>query len=71
MKNASDHGANFKVYKTNEIPERWHYKNNRRAPPILAVADPPYVFQDFYQTISNEEKNWNITGTFETKISLT
>ena len=28
-----------KVYKKEDIPEEWHYKNNRRILPILAVAD--------------------------------
>lgn len=61
LKNASDSGSPFKVYKRNEIPDRWHYKNNRRSPPILAVADPPYVFQDAYLQIEWIEKLRNIT----------
>jgi alkaline phosphatase/predicted AlkP superfamily pyrophosphatase or phosphodiesterase len=27
------------VFERHEIPERWHYRNNRRAAPVLAVAD--------------------------------
>ncbi|KAL0279525.1 UNVERIFIED_CONTAM: hypothetical protein PYX00_001062 [Menopon gallinae] len=61
LKNASENGAPFKVYKRNEIPDRWHYKDNRRAPPILAVADPPYVFEDAYKQIEWIEKLRNIT----------
>lgn len=62
LKTASDNGENFKVYRLSEIPERWHYKHNRRLPPILVVADPPFVFQDFYDSIVELEKKWNITG---------
>ena len=29
----------MKVFKKEEIPEEWHYKNNRRILPILAVAN--------------------------------
>ncbi|XP_004710938.1 ectonucleotide pyrophosphatase/phosphodiesterase family member 5 [Echinops telfairi] len=30
---------NLTVYKREEIPERWHYRYNRRIQPIIAVAD--------------------------------
>lgn len=29
----------LKVYRKNEIPERWHFRNHRRVAPIIAVAD--------------------------------
>ncbi len=29
---------NMSVYKKEEIPERFHYRNHRRIPPILAIA---------------------------------
>lgn len=70
LKKAADSGAHFKVYKKSEIPTRWHYKNNRRTPPILAVADPPYVFQDFYNTISDQEKKWNFTADDNSKFGV-
>jgi len=36
LKKASTH---WQVYRKNEIPERYHYRENRRITPILAVAD--------------------------------
>lgn len=33
----------LQVYHRESIPERWHYKNNRRILPILAVADEGWV----------------------------
>ncbi|RUS90762.1 hypothetical protein EGW08_001473 [Elysia chlorotica] len=35
---------NFTVYYKNEIPERLHYKNNKRVTPIIAIADMTYSF---------------------------
>ncbi|KAH9524996.1 Ectonucleotide pyrophosphatase/phosphodiesterase member 5 [Bulinus truncatus] len=35
---------NFTVFKGEDIPERFHYRNNKRVPPILALADPQYSF---------------------------
>ncbi|KAG8229292.1 hypothetical protein J437_LFUL011138 [Ladona fulva] len=51
----------FKVYKKNDLPERWHIKNSRRTPPILAVADEGYIFEDFYKTMDYYRKQYNIT----------
>lgn len=31
--------ANFTIYKKEDIPDFWHYKNNRRVMPLFAVAD--------------------------------
>lgn len=36
LKNAH---PNLTIYWKNEIPERWHYQNNRRIMPIIGVAD--------------------------------
>jgi hypothetical protein len=55
LKNASRELGHFSVYRKEEILERWHYKNNRRAPPILLLADESYVFDDMYQ-------NTDVTG---------
>lgn len=51
----------FKVYRKHELPYRWHYGNNRRTPPMIAVADDGYVFQDFYATLDYYKKTFNIT----------
>jgi len=39
--NANSH---MKVYKKEDIPEKYHLKNHYRVPPIYLVADPGYVF---------------------------
>jgi predicted AlkP superfamily pyrophosphatase or phosphodiesterase len=33
----------LRVYKKENIPDHWHYKNNRRILPVLAVADEGWV----------------------------
>lgn len=38
------------------MPDRWHYKNNERAPPILALGNIGYVFQDFQLLIEKYGK---------------
>lgn len=62
LKAAVKNGSKFRVFKNSEIPDHWHFKNNRRAPPILALADPPHVFQDFYPYVKEIERQWNFTG---------
>lgn len=37
---------NFEVYKRKNIPQRWHYKNNRRVVDLLLVAKLHYVFEN-------------------------
>ncbi|XP_069680356.1 ectonucleotide pyrophosphatase/phosphodiesterase family member 5-like [Periplaneta americana] len=41
--------ANFSVYQSSELPARWHYAQSARTPPILAVADIGYAFQDLIE----------------------
>ncbi|XP_014251891.1 ectonucleotide pyrophosphatase/phosphodiesterase family member 5-like isoform X2 [Cimex lectularius] len=53
---------NFKVYKRNDIPDSFHYKKCRRAPPILALAEPKYAFQDLYENIKWYIEYFNVTG---------
>lgn len=36
----------FDVYRREEIPEKYHYKNHPRIPEILVVARPNYYLQD-------------------------
>ncbi|XP_067126584.1 ectonucleotide pyrophosphatase/phosphodiesterase family member 5-like [Centruroides vittatus] len=47
LKNAH---PNMTVYKKENIPERWHYKNHRRIMPIIAVADQGYLIAKEYGT---------------------
>lgn len=58
MKTAESELKHFKVYKRGELLPKWHYKNNKRIPAILALADPGYGFDDLY----NAAIEYNITG---------
>jgi predicted AlkP superfamily pyrophosphatase or phosphodiesterase len=40
LKRAEEH---FRVYLKHEIPERWGYKNHKRVPDMIMVADPGYT----------------------------
>lgn len=40
LNNAHPH---MKVYRKKDLPDRWHFKNNSRIMPIVAVADEGYV----------------------------
>jgi ectonucleotide pyrophosphatase/phosphodiesterase family protein 5 len=64
LKNASKEIGHFTVYQKEEILDRWHYKNNRRAPPILVLADEAYAFDDVYQFVEDYEKLMNKTSKF-------
>ena len=41
--------ANFSIYQPSELPQRWHYGQSSRTPPLLAVADIGYAFQDLIE----------------------
>lgn len=41
--------ANFSVYRSSELPQRWHYGQSPRTPPLLAVANTGYAFQDLIE----------------------
>uniref|UniRef100_A0A336LSC3 CSON002689 protein n=1 Tax=Culicoides sonorensis TaxID=179676 RepID=A0A336LSC3_CULSO len=61
--NASEiEGNSFKVYRNRELPERWHYRNERRTGPITIVAEPGYAFaDDMKSAIDWYKKEYNIT----------
>lgn len=42
-KQLKEHEANYRVYKKEHIPERYHFKNHRRIADIIIVADPGYT----------------------------
>jgi len=50
----------FEVYKREDIPKRWRYAGSTRAPPILAVANEGYAFQDVRETIASLDKRFHI-----------
>lgn len=37
-------GGHFSVYLKEELPSRWHYGDNARVAPVVAVADPGFQF---------------------------
>ncbi|CAH1405731.1 unnamed protein product [Nezara viridula] len=51
LHSAAKKNKHFKVYLKRNIPKHFHIKNCRRTAPIIAVADPPYGFQDYYKSI--------------------
>ncbi|XP_023217195.1 ectonucleotide pyrophosphatase/phosphodiesterase family member 5-like [Centruroides sculpturatus] len=57
LKNSHPH---MTVYKKEELPERYHYKHNRRICPILAIADEGYYIT--YNSTDQYEKLKNVTG---------
>lgn len=44
------------VYRKDDIPSRWHYKNHRRILPILVVADEGWMIVKGPQEYTNPEK---------------
>nr|CAD7462143.1 unnamed protein product [Timema tahoe] len=57
----SSKNRHYKIYRKAELPERWHYKNNPRTPPLLAVADEGYGFHDMYAAEQYFTREWHIT----------
>ena len=49
----ASHNGHFIVYKKEDIPDTFHYKYNRRIPPILAVAENHFSF-------STEKEPWSM-----------
>ena len=70
LKNASVELGHFSVFRKEEILERWHYKNNRRAPPILVLADESYAFDDMYKYTEFYERMNNGTSKFQLYIPI-
>lgn len=52
---------NFTVYKKEDMPPQWFYKNNRRIMPIVVVAELGFVFDDFQSNIDFYNKKFNFT----------
>ncbi|KAL1459977.1 hypothetical protein WDU94_011919 [Cyamophila willieti] len=59
----------FQVFKKQDMPERWHYKNNERTPPILALANVNYAFKDIWEELAWVKK-YNVTITIDSVIGL-
>ncbi|KAF5297357.1 hypothetical protein FQR65_LT01287 [Abscondita terminalis] len=67
LKNASDDNGHFTVYKKNDIPSRWRFKNNPRVGPVYAVAEEGYGFQDMFQLAKyySDKFGFKVTNTTE------
>lgn len=57
---AAKENGHFKVYNSENIPERWHINNTRRMGPLLAVADTNYAFHDMIAQAEYYEKQFNV-----------
>lgn len=53
--------GHFKVYKKEEFPERWNYKDNPRSPPILVMADVGYALDDLIITAPKYAEYYHFT----------
>ncbi|KAL7298220.1 hypothetical protein TKK_0009211 [Trichogramma kaykai] len=61
LQKASYDTNKFDVYLKENIPEHFHFKNNTRIGPILAVARVGNSFETLYDSFSWYEKEFNIT----------
>lgn len=61
LKNAAEKTMTFKVYRKHEIPQKYHYGNNKRVGPIFVIANVGYAFQNLYEAIEYYKKKFNIT----------
>ncbi|KAF7407142.1 hypothetical protein HZH66_001679 [Vespula vulgaris] len=64
LKFAAEETMNFKVYRKHEIPQKYHYGNNKRVGPIFVIANVRYAFQNLNDTIQCYKKKFNITGNY-------
>jgi ectonucleotide pyrophosphatase/phosphodiesterase family protein 5 len=64
LKNGSIENGHFKVFKKDDYPSRWHYKNNLRSPPILVLANMGYGLDDLIIAAAKiaEENRFTLTN---------
>ncbi|XP_017786314.1 PREDICTED: bis(5'-adenosyl)-triphosphatase enpp4-like [Nicrophorus vespilloides] len=60
LKKASKDNGHFNVYKKKDLPQKWHFKENRRTPPIFLLADEGYGFQDLLENGKEYAKKYNV-----------
>ncbi|XP_078036334.1 bis(5'-adenosyl)-triphosphatase enpp4 isoform X1 [Augochlora pura] len=70
LKQAAEKTMTFKVYKREEIPQKYHYGNNTRVGPIFVIAEVGYAFQNLLETIEYYKKTYNITVNSESEFGL-
>lgn len=62
LKNASKSNGNFDVYKVEELPERWHARNEQRFGPIIVLAKMNYAFQDLMVWAKDDGTAYGVHG---------
>lgn len=62
LKKAALEIGHFTVFKKEELPDFWHFKNNERTPPIFVLADEKYGFQDMLRNVDYYAEKWGIKG---------
>ncbi|GAB1867832.1 Ectonucleotide pyrophosphatase/phosphodiesterase family member 4 [Camponotus japonicus] len=70
LKLAAEQKKTFKVYKKEDIPEKYHYGNNNRVGPIFVIAQVGYAFQNLNDAIEYYKKKFNITVNNQTEFGL-
>jgi ectonucleotide pyrophosphatase/phosphodiesterase family member 5 len=60
LTNASLILKNFKVFRNEDLLERWHYKNKDRVGPLTVIAEINFGFHDMYDAAKFDEKAYNI-----------
>lgn len=62
--------GHFAVYKKQQLPDRWRFKNNLRTPPIFVLAEENYGFQDIAENINWFAGKYNIRVTSTTEFGV-
>ncbi|XP_076174778.1 ectonucleotide pyrophosphatase/phosphodiesterase family member 5 isoform X2 [Ptiloglossa arizonensis] len=70
LKQAAEQTMTFKVYKRQEIPQKYHYGNNTRVGPIFVIAELGYAFQNLFDNIEFYKKKFNITVNSDSEFGL-
>ncbi|KRT80179.1 hypothetical protein AMK59_8696 [Oryctes borbonicus] len=65
LKKASETLKTFDVYRKSDLPDRWHFKNNPRTPPIFLMSKENYGFQDILEAAEHYKEIEHITVTPE------
>lgn len=64
-------GGHFRVYRNPDLPERWHYRNERRTGPITVVAEPGYAFtHDMTKAVEWYRKTYHLNVTNTTTFGI-
>lgn len=62
LKNASKSNGHFDVYKTEDLPARWHASNEQRFGPIVVLGKMNYAFQDLMTWAKDDGTAYGVHG---------